>query len=165
MLKEYYNNIATYLMDTFGANFILLIILFSTVMSIVYFIMISYLITQLDTRYFIDKNLSNKTDNEIKNETKSVNNNRARPHLILMNGSVSLVVNTLKIFVGVVLLLCGIAMLVLPGQGLLTILIGLSLIPFPGKKKIEQNILARKSVRFSLNWIRTKAKKEPFIFD
>ncbi|MBA6417405.1 hypothetical protein H4J50_15435 [Colwellia sp. 6M3] len=56
-------------------------------------------------------------------------------------------------------------MLVLPGQGLITMLIGLSLIPFPGKHKLEKNILARKSVRSSLNWIRTKAKKDPFIFD
>jgi hypothetical protein len=56
-------------------------------------------------------------------------------------------------------------MLVLPGQGLLTMLIGLSLLPFPGKQKMEQNILSRKSIRQSLNWIRIKANKEPFIFD
>ena len=82
-----------------------------------------------------------------------------------MNNGVSYVVNIAKILIGVFLLLCGIAMLVLPGQGLLTIVIGLSLIPFPGKKKLEQNILSRKSVRSSLNWIRTKANKAPFIFD
>ncbi|GAC36330.1 hypothetical protein GPSY_0692 [Paraglaciecola psychrophila 170] len=56
-------------------------------------------------------------------------------------------------------------MLVLPGQGLITMLIGLSLLPFPGKDKMEQNILSRKSVRTTLNWIRVKAKKPPFIFD
>jgi hypothetical protein len=70
-----------------------------------------------------------------------------------------------KIIVGVFVLVCGIVMLVLPGQGLITMLIGLSLLPFPGKNRIEQNLLSRKSVRFTLNWIRFKANKEPFIFD
>lgn len=165
MLKDYYNNIATYLTDTFGADFILITIVFSTVMSIVYFIMISYLITQLDTRYFIDKNLNDKAAQKVDDESRLINATRKRPHVMLINGSVSLVINSLKIIIGVVLLLCGIAMLVLPGQGLLTILIGLSLIPFPGKKRLEQTILARKSVRYSLNWIRTKASKEPFVFE
>lgn len=160
MFNEYYNQITTYLMETFGANFILLIILLSTAMSIVYFIMISYFITQLDTRYFVSK-IINKTTSK----TSTSVNVSADPHLLLMNSSISIVVNSIKIIMGVFLLLCGIVMLILPGQGLLTILIGLSLIPFPGKKKLEQNILARKSVRYSLNWIRIKSKKEPFIFD
>ncbi|GAC20421.1 hypothetical protein GARC_3466 [Paraglaciecola arctica BSs20135] len=56
-------------------------------------------------------------------------------------------------------------MLVLPGQGLITMLIGLSLIPFPGKHRIERDLLSRNSVRSTLNWIRIKANKEPFIFD
>lgn len=157
VFNEYYNQITTYLMETFGTNFILLTVLLSTAMSIVYFIMISYLITQLDTRYFVSKKITSKA-----NASANVS---APPHLLLMNGSVSFVVNSIKIIMGIFLLLCGIAMLILPGQGLLTILIGLSLIPFPGKKKLEKNILARKSVRYSLNWIRIKAKKEPFIFD
>ena len=70
-----------------------------------------------------------------------------------------------KILIGMGLLVCGIVMLVLPGQGLITMLIGLSLIPFPGKNKLEENLLAKKSVRSTLNWIRAKANKEPFVFD
>ena len=82
-----------------------------------------------------------------------------------MSSSVTYVVKIAKVIIGFFLLLCGIVMLVLPGQGLITIVIGLSLIPFPGKIKIEQNLLSRQTVRSSLNWIRIKANKEPFIFD
>lgn len=63
LLTEYYNNIAAYLTQTFGADFILIIIVLTTTASIAYFIMISYLITQLDTRYFLRKEIS---DNKIK---------------------------------------------------------------------------------------------------
>lgn len=157
MLKEYYNNIASYLTETFGANAIFLTFLLTTVVSVVYFIVISYLITQLDTRYFIrKKKICKKISDDYASET---------PHLTLMNSSVAVVINIAKIIVGVFLLVCGVVMLVLPGQGLITILIGLSLLPFPGKNKIEQNLLSRKSVRSSLNWIRIKANKAPFIFD
>lgn len=67
----------------------------------------------------------------------------------------------IKNLIGGVLLLGGIAMLVLPGQGLLTMLLGLSLIDFPGKFALERKIMRKKSVHRSINWIRRKAHKEP----
>ncbi|MDX1432579.1 MAG: PGPGW domain-containing protein [Gammaproteobacteria bacterium] len=63
--------------------------------------------------------------------------------------------------IGAVLLFAGLAMLVLPGQGLLTILIALAMLNFPGKKKLEMNILRRDPVRNSMNWVRRRAGKEP----
>lgn len=152
MLKEYYSNIATYLTDTFGANFIFLIVVLTTTASIAYFVVITYFITQLDKQYFVRRKTS---------EEGLINH----LHLTSMNRSVACAVKIAKIILGIGLLVCGILMLVLPGQGLITILIGLSLIPFPGKDKMEQRILSRHSVRSTLNWIRVKAKKEPFIFD
>lgn len=157
----------TYLMETFGANFIFLTILVTTVASIVYFIVISYIITQLDTRYFLRHDLVHQDldhKNIITNISSAENTNKT-PALMSINNGVTFVVNLVKIIFGICLLICGVAMLVLPGQGLITMLIGLSLIPFPGKHKLEQKLLERKSVRSSLNWIRIKAKKEPFIFD
>lgn len=152
MLKEYYSDISTYLTNTFGANFVFWIVLLSTTVSIVYFIVITYFITQMDKQYFLRRKFS---QGELINHL----------HLTSMNRSVACVVKIAKIILGMGLLVCGILMLVLPGQGLVTILIALSMIPFPGKDKIEQRILARNSVRSTLNWIRLKAKKEPFIFD
>ena len=152
MLKDYYNEITNVLMATFDSNFIFLTIVITTALSIVYFIVISYTITQLDTRYFLHK--ENPGDDAIK---KSKLTSQASIKTLLFNFA--------KIIVGICLVVCGLVMLVLPGQGLITMLIGLSLIPFPGKHKFEKNILARKSVRYSLNWIRRKANKTPFIFD
>ncbi|ASP49410.1 hypothetical protein [Cognaticolwellia beringensis] len=162
MLKEYYNNIVTYLTQSFGANFIFLTILITTIASVVYFIVISYIITQLDTRYFIRKNKVVKSISLNKSAEANINETS---RLTLIKSGLNIVAHIAKIVLGLFLLICGLAMLVLPGQGLITILIGLSLIPFPGKHKLENNLLARKSVRSSLNWIRIKAKKEPFIFD
>ena len=152
MFREVYNKIVTYLMEMLGPNFILLIILLTTAVSITYFIVLSYIITQMDKRYFICKKF-------YADESTDTHN------LTLMNKSLTYVMSIIKIIVGIFLFLCGLVMLVLPGQGLITMLIGLSLVPFPGKSKIEQSLLARKSVKASLNWIRIKANKEPFIFD
>ena len=65
---------------------------------------------------------------------------------------------------GVVLIILGIIMLVLPGQGVLTIIIGLILVDFPGKKYLLNRLISSKSVQKSLNYLRVKLGKEPFIF-
>ncbi len=62
---------------------------------------------------------------------------------------------------GVVLVMGGIAMLVLPGQGLLTIAIGLLLIDFPHKRALEAWILSWKPILKGINWLREKAKEPP----
>lgn len=67
----------------------------------------------------------------------------------------------IKNLLGATLVCVGIVMLVTPGQGLLTILIGLILTDFPGKYALEQRLVAMPSVLNSLNWIRTKAGKPP----
>ena len=152
MLKEYYNNIATYLTTTFGANFIFLIVVITTSASVAYFVVITYFITKMDKHYFVRRKTS---DGDLS----------IHPNSTSVRRSVACVIKFAKIILGFSLLMCGILMLVLPGQGLITILIGLSLLPFPGKDKMEQRILSRPSVRSTLNWIRLKAKKEPFTFD
>ncbi len=63
---------------------------------------------------------------------------------------------------GLFLLLAGIAMLFLPGQGLLTILLGILLITFPGKQKLITNLAGRPEVQRSMDWIRKKRGKAPF---
>lgn len=67
----------------------------------------------------------------------------------------------LRNLLGVVLVLVGIIMLFVPGQGVLTILIGLSTMQFPGKYKLERKLVSNNSVFRSLNWIRSKAGKAP----
>lgn len=69
-----------------------------------------------------------------------------------------------KNLLGVALILGGIAMLVLPGQGVLTILIGVMLLDFPGKRHLERWILERSTVERLVNWIRRKRRREPLKF-
>tara|TARA_B100002019_G_scaffold129092_1_gene111044 strand:+ start:40 stop:471 length:432 start_codon:yes stop_codon:yes gene_type:complete len=64
-----------------------------------------------------------------------------------------------KNFFGVLLLLSGILMLVLPGQGILTIITGLIFIDYPGKYKFERKLLRQKGVISSINWIRSRLSK------
>ena len=66
-----------------------------------------------------------------------------------------------KNIVGIFLIFAGLLMIVLPGQGFLTIVTGLLLINYPGKFKLEQKIVAMPSIFKALNWIRKKANKNP----
>ena len=67
----------------------------------------------------------------------------------------------LKNLTGVIVLLCGIAMLVLPGQGLITIIIGLMLLNFPGKFAFERWLVSRPGVLRAINWMRVRANHAP----
>ena len=68
-----------------------------------------------------------------------------------------------KNLLGIVLILAGMAMLVLPGQGLLTIILGLALTNFPGKFKLQRRLVSHPSVFHSLNWLRRRFGRAPFI--
>jgi hypothetical protein len=68
----------------------------------------------------------------------------------------------LKNALGAVLIIAGLVMLVIPGQGLLAILIGLSLLDFPGKRQLERRLVARPGVIKFLNLVRRQAGKRPF---
>lgn len=152
MLIDFYNKTANYLIDSLDANFIFLSIVITMIISIVYFIVLGWMITRMDRAYFQRLQIAQVDPANKKSLTF--------PYKQLM-----WMVAGVKIVLGMMLLLAGIAMLVLPGQGIITILVGLSLIPFPGKRRLELFLLSRKTVRSSLNWIRIKANKDPFIFD
>lgn len=66
-----------------------------------------------------------------------------------------------KNLLGLVFLLAGLAMLVLPGQGLLTMLIGLLLLDFPGKRAIEHRLVRRPTILAFLNRMRARRGREP----
>lgn len=78
--------------------------------------------------------------------------------------AIALAILIIRNSLGAILLLAGIAMLILPGQGLLTIIIAISLIDVPGKQKMLNQIIRRHSIQQALNWIRHKTGHEPFRF-
>jgi hypothetical protein len=65
----------------------------------------------------------------------------------------------LKNLLGVVLLVAGLLMLMMPGQGLITVLIGVMLIDFPGKFRLQRWLVTRRQVWRSINWLRRRAHK------
>ena len=77
---------------------------------------------------------------------------------------VFILLRLLRYLLGGILFAAGILMLFLPGQGLLTILFGLSLLDFPGKQKAIDWLLKKEFLQTALNWIRKKENKQPFLF-
>ncbi len=69
----------------------------------------------------------------------------------------------MKNILGFVFIIAGFIMLFIPGQGLLTIFIGISLINFPGKQKLERKLIFHPKVLPVINSIRKKAGKKPLI--
>lgn len=61
-----------------------------------------------------------------------------------------------KTALGFLLIIAGMVMLVAPGQGVLTILIGLVLAEFPGKRRWERWLATRPRVWRSMNWLRRR---------
>jgi hypothetical protein len=62
----------------------------------------------------------------------------------------------LLVALGIVLSLPGV-----PGQGLLTVLLGVMLLDFPGKDRLEQKLLSRPSIKKAINGLRARFDKPP----
>lgn len=63
----------------------------------------------------------------------------------------------LRNFLGGVLLVLGVLMLILPGQGLLTIVAALAVMNFRSKRRLEQRLLARPHVLALINRLRQRS--------
>ena len=74
-----------------------------------------------------------------------------------------LLFRVLKNVAGSGLVLLGLVMLVLPGQGILTILIGLTFLDFPGKRRLEIWIVKRPSIRRGIDRVRKRVGRSPLI--
>lgn len=72
-----------------------------------------------------------------------------RSYLVVKNG------------VGLFVIVTGLAFLILPGQGILTIVIGISLTDFPGKHKVVRYLAGKSPLLRGANWLRSKAGKRP----
>ncbi|MCA9139893.1 MAG: hypothetical protein KDB00_24135 [Planctomycetales bacterium] len=70
-----------------------------------------------------------------------------------------------KNLVGGILIAAGVAMLILPGQGILTMVMGGLLLDFPGKHRLERRVIRIKFVLRSINWLRHRSGVEPIKVD
>ena len=131
------------LLDQYGSILTWLGII-STCTFFLSLLIIPWIVYKLDSKFFIHLHEHKKREDE-------------HPVIfILLKG--------LRYFLGTALLLAGILMIFLPGQGILTIILGLSLLDFPGKRALIDGILKFPSIQKALHWIRAKGHKEPFLF-
>ncbi|MEJ7848900.1 MAG: hypothetical protein WKF92_12525 [Pyrinomonadaceae bacterium] len=70
-----------------------------------------------------------------------------------------------KNVVGIIIVLAGIVMLIGPGPGILTILIGSIMIDIPGKRPLEARLLKQPTVLSAANNLRARYGKPPLIMD
>jgi hypothetical protein len=64
----------------------------------------------------------------------------------------------LMVLIGVVLTLPGV-----PGPGLVLILLGVMLIDFPGKRHMARNLMRRKGIFRTINWLRARFGRPPLV--
>ncbi len=69
----------------------------------------------------------------------------------------------LKNLFGAALVMAGLLMLVTPGQGLLTLLIGLMIMNYPGKFALERWLVTRPHILPAINWLRTRYGLTPLL--
>tara|TARA_B100001113_G_C20687282_1_gene439158 strand:- start:53 stop:475 length:423 start_codon:yes stop_codon:yes gene_type:complete len=125
----------------FVSNYKIYILWLATISLFVFIfslVSIKWLVALIPTDYFVKKNISKSK--------------KSYSLLWLM----SIIV---KNIIGYTLILGGILMLVLPGQGLFTILMGLILSNYPGKYTIEKKIISIPSILKTINWLRKKSNK------
>jgi hypothetical protein len=70
------------------------------------------------------------------------------------------VLGVFLIILGLILSLPGV-----PGQGILTILLGLIMLDIPGKRPLEARIIQRPTVLAAVNSLRARYGKPPLIMD
>jgi hypothetical protein len=113
--------------------------LFSLIMMVATLLAVPLIIISLPPQYL----------NEEKDRLSEIQSPWRWPYLVVKN------------IMGAVLLLAGVAMLILPGQGLLTLAIGLGLMNFPGKRSLIRRLIGQPRVLRTINRWRAKAHKDP----
>jgi hypothetical protein len=77
--------------------------------------------------------------------------------------TLSMPLRVMRNLLGIVLVLLGLAMLVLPGQGLLTLLVGVLLVDFPGKHRLVVRALSKPKVLALVNKLRARHGSPPLV--
>lgn len=87
-----------------------------------------------------------------------------RRHRLMANSrrpTIDLALAGAKNLLGATLVLAGLLMLLLPGQGLITLLAGLMIMNYPGKFRLERWIIQRPHVSSAVNWLRARHGQPP----
>ena len=132
-------DLANEFISTYKVNIILL----GTVSFVIFvfsLISIKWLVALIPSDYFINRNSSK---------------------FKIAYPSLWLVSTIIKNILGYTLIIGGILMLFLPGQGLFTIFVGLLLSNYPGKFYLERKLIAMPKIYKTVNWLRNKSNQPP----
>jgi hypothetical protein len=88
-----------------------------------------------------------------------------QPPRLPRDGVMGSIVRVLRNAVGLVLIILGflLALPAVPGQGVLTMLVGLMLVDFPGKRRFERKLVARPGVLEAMNRVRAWLRRPPLV--
>jgi hypothetical protein len=131
-----------FVLDTYAQfeDYIVLIVTISALIFVVSLIFTPFLVSKIPRDYFTN----------------------AKYHQLEIKHFGHLIVVVSRSVLGFVLVLLGFVMLFTPGQGILAIIVGLFLMEFPGKKRLEHKIIENEVTFKVLNWMRKKFKQPPF---
>jgi hypothetical protein len=115
---------------------------FAVASAVVSLVVVGYVLTRLPADYFVNPAARRRADRH--------------PLVGVLLAVVRNVCGWFLILLGVVLSLPGV-----PGQGVLTILMGVMLVDLPGKYRAERWLLTRRGVLAGVNALRRRAGKPP----
>jgi hypothetical protein len=126
---------------------VLLGVLFSAVTFVVSLAVVTLVLVKLPANYF--------------------HSSHAREFLVESHPVLRAIGIVAKNLLGLVLVAAGVVMSLpgVPGQGVLTILLGIMLLDFPGKRALETNIVSRPRVNTAVNTLRARFGKPPLMLD
>jgi hypothetical protein len=122
-------------------------VLFSVVTFVVSIAVVTVVLVKLPANYF--------------------HSSHAREFLVERHPVLRVVGIIAKNLLGLVLVGLGIVMSLpgVPGQGVLTILLGIMLLDFPGKRALETRIVSRPRINAAVNALRARFDKPPLLLD
>ena len=123
------------------------IIVFSVVTFVVSIAVVTVVLVKLPANYF--------------------HSSHARDFLVERHPALRVVGIFAKNLLGLLLVGLGVLMSLpgVPGQGVLTILLGIMLLDFPGKRALETRIVSRPRVNAAVNALRARFDKPPLMLD
>jgi hypothetical protein len=92
---------------------------------------------------------------------------RSKPWFTSRSAPVRVLLHVARNLLGVLLIVLGVLMSLpgVPGQGILTILLGIMLADVPGKRRLERWLVTRKVVRRAIDKIRVRRGRPPLVVD
>ncbi len=121
----------------------------------IFYIAIGSILTFFATLIFIPLMIIRLPSDYFENENPPSLKKIAIPRIL----SISFII--LKNLLGLILFIGGFMMLFTPGQGILSMLIGLSLTNFPGKRRLERKLISQEKIFAIINKIRKKSGTLP----